>query len=159
MLTILRQLKRSWKRNTPSKTWNKPLFEDKEINLYFQKGSNLTDFFNTLSVYQKKSSKLLQHKLFCTIWFYCLILHTFNVCWIHCWNSTFQLNSSNVFQTHLLELGTNSWNQHVHHVVMSEPDHWISQIFLNRSTQAMIMLKESLDGRTSFSHNSLSHVR
>lgn len=64
---------------------------------------------------------------------------------------TFQLNWSTAFQTHLFELGTNSINQHVRYAVMSQPDHWISRIFLNRSIQAMIMLKESLDGRTSFS--------
>lgn len=69
---------------------------------------------------------------------------------------TFQLNSS---KTHSVELGTNSRNQHEHHAVLSEPEHWLSKIFSNRSTQAMIMLRESLDGRTSFSQNSLSHVR
>lgn len=74
-------------------------------------------------------------------------------------SGNFQLNSSNEFQTLLLEPGTNSSNQHVLYAVMSEPDHWISKIFLNKSTQATIMLKESLDGRTSFSQNSLSHVR
>lgn len=84
---------------------------------------------------------------FFTIWFSRVILHCF------------YLNLRNRFQAHTLEQWTNSRNQHVCHATVSEPGHWISKIFLNRSTHAMIMLKESPHGRTSSAQNSGSHVR